>query len=145
MIEGEGRYKHVGVDVPQWEEVSAEYRTLHPGASTDAAKVLNHVLNLYVEGVLAVEEEVDFWGEAPRVSGGKRPRNINVYRETLALAVAAYRERHETPWGSNAGIVRYVLGLYVAKVRKGMGDGSPEIPDKRPGWTTGTPERPTLH
>ncbi len=90
------------------------------GARSEAAKVLNAVLCDYVNRELAAEEAEDFWGESA-VRNGEH-RNINVYRDTLAAVLAAYRKRHDTPFGSNTGVIRYVLGLYLAHLAKGKGD-----------------------
>ena len=120
MIEGEGRYKHVGVDLPMLEEVVAGYKAQHPGARSEVAKIINAVLNMYVAGELAAEEEEHF-----RVDPGKNGqahRNVNVYPALMASVLAAYRKRHNTPFGSHAGIVRFVLRLYLVRLSKGKGD-----------------------
>lgn len=118
MVEGEPRYKYVRVDLSQWEEVMAGYKARHPGARCEAAKVLNHVLNLYVAGELAPEEEEYFWVD-PGKNG--QHKNIHVYRETLAGVLNAYRQRHDTLFGSNTGVIRYALMLYLARLSKGKG------------------------
>ena len=116
MIEGEGRYKHVGIDLPMLQEVVAGYKAHHPGARCESAKVVNAVLNLYVAGELAPEEEEYFWIDPER--NGQPHRNVNVYPDLLAAVLAAYRRRHDTPFGSHAGIVRFVLRLYLARLAK---------------------------
>ena len=121
MLENpDARYLYVRVDLSQWEEVMAGYKAQHPGARSEAAKVLNAVLCDYINGELAAEEEDDFWGESAVRNG--QHKNVNVYRQTLASVLNAYRQRHNTPFGNNTGVVRYVLGLYLASLSKGKGD-----------------------
>ena len=114
MIEGEGRYKHVGIDIPMLEEVVAGYKAQHPGARCETAKIINAILNFYVAGELAAEEH--FWVDPDR--NGQAHRNVNVYPDLLASVLAAYRKRHDTAFGSHAGIVRFVLRLYLARLAK---------------------------
>lgn len=82
--------------------------------------MLNAILNLYVAGELAAEEDEYFWADPER--NGQAHRNVNVYPELLASVLAAYRRRHNTPFGSHAGIVRFVLRLYLARLAEGKGD-----------------------
>ena len=116
MIEGEGMYKHVGIDLPMLQEVVAGYKAHHPGARCEAAKVVNAVPNLYVAGDLAPEEEEYFWIDPDR--DGQARRNVNVYPQLMAAVLNAYRRRHDTPFGSNTGVVRFVLRLYLARLAK---------------------------
>lgn len=117
MLENpDARYKYVRVDLSQWEEIMAGYKARHPGARSEVAKVLNHVCCMYLGGELAAEEAKDFWGESAVRNG--QHKNIHVKRELLAAVLNAYRQRHNTPFGNNTGVIRYVLGLYLASLSK---------------------------
>ena len=121
MIECSGRYRHVSVDVPLLEAVLKGYRTQHKTASRDTAKVLKHILVMYVDGVFQDEEDaIDLW-ELPMKHGAPH-KNINIYPSLLEDVLTAFRERHDTQFGSHAGIVRFVLGLYLARLAKLKGD-----------------------
>ena len=121
MLEGIGRYKHVDVDVPLLEVVMAGYRTQHKTADRDTVKAIKHVLNMYVEGVFQEEEDAEDLWELPMKNGAPH-KNINIYPGLLVSVLTAFRERHDTPFGSHAGIVRFVLSLYLARLSKGKGE-----------------------
>ena len=136
MIEGESRYKHVGIDLPQLEEVLAGYKAQHPGARCEAAKVVNAVLNLYVAGELAPEEEEFFWVDPDR--NGQARRNVNVYPELMASVLNAYRKRHDTPFGNNTGWSGSCCGCTSRTWRRGRETDRGVLT----GWPTRTRETP---
>lgn len=110
MLGGYSRYKHVGIDVPLLEEVSKGFPE-----GMDTAKVVKHVLNDYLTDRFQEEEAEDLW-DFP-MKNGNLHKNVNIYPELLADVLTAFRERHDTAFGSHAAVVRYVLTLAAAHLR----------------------------
>ena len=138
MAEGESRYKYVRVDLPLWEEVMAGYQAHHPGARCEAGRVLREVSNAYIDGELEGQEEEWLWDSDSRmpVRNGAQHRNIHVRAELLADVLEAYRQRHDTPFGSHAGITRFILSLYLKRMADE--EGVREATQRRPGSPTTT-------